>query len=101
MEEGLPLTDLARIVASMRDACAVAGVTMVTGDTKVVDRGKGDQVFINTSGIGLIPEGRRLSIHAARPGDRILLSGTLGDQERACERDEPAFSWRMQPLQPV
>src|ERR1700676_655219 len=79
LEEGLALTDLQRIVASMRQACDEAGVALVTGDTKVVDRGKGDQVFITTSGIGIVPEGRSLSIRAARPGDRILVSGTLGD----------------------
>jgi hydrogenase expression/formation protein HypE len=79
LEEGLPLADLQRIVASMRTACAEAGVALVTGDTKVVDRGKGDQVFITTSGIGVIPEGLFLSIHAARPGDCILVSGTIGD----------------------
>ncbi len=79
LEEGLALTDLARIVASMREACATAGVSLVTGDTKVVDRGKGDQVFITTTGIGRVPEGRSLSIRNARPGDRILLSGTIGD----------------------
>jgi hydrogenase expression/formation protein HypE len=79
LEEGLPLADLQRIVASMRAACCEAGVALVTGDTKVVDRGKGDGVFITTSGLGLVPEGRALSIHAARPGDRILVSGTLGD----------------------
>jgi hydrogenase expression/formation protein HypE len=79
LEEGLPLDDLRRIVASMRAACDEAGVTLVTGDTKVVDRGKGDQVFITTSGIGLVPEGRSLSIRSARPGDRIVVSGTIGD----------------------
>jgi hydrogenase expression/formation protein HypE len=79
LEEGLALADLKRIVASMRAACEEAGVALVTGDTKVVDRGKGDQVFITTSGIGLVPEGVTLSIHNARPGDRILVSGTLGD----------------------
>jgi hydrogenase expression/formation protein HypE len=79
LEEGLPLTDLQRIVASMRQACNEANVALVTGDTKVVDRGKGDGVFITTSGIGLVSEGRSLSIHNARPGDRILVSGTLGD----------------------
>jgi hydrogenase expression/formation protein HypE len=79
LEEGLPLADLQRIVASMRQACAEAHVSLVTGDTKVVDKGKGDGVFITTSGIGLVPEDRSLSIHAARPGDRILVSGTLGD----------------------
>jgi len=79
LEEGLPLDDLKKIVASMRDACNESGVTLVTGDTKVVDRGKGDQVFITTSGIGVAPAGRRLSISAARPGDRVIVSGTVGD----------------------
>lgn len=79
LEEGLPLTVLQRIVASMRAACDEAGVTLVTGDTKVVDRGKGDGVFITTSGIGSVPEGRSLSISRARPGDSIIVSGTLGD----------------------
>jgi hydrogenase expression/formation protein HypE len=79
LEEGLPLADLRRIVASMRQACADAGVMLVTGDTKVVGRGKGDGVFITTSGIGVVPAGRRLSIRNARPGDAVLVSGTLGD----------------------
>ncbi|WP_010587706.1 hydrogenase expression/formation protein HypE [Schlesneria paludicola] len=79
LEEGLLIEDLRRIVASMRTACKDAGVTLVTGDTKVVNRGKGDQVFITTSGIGWIPEGRSLSIHNARPGDQVLISGTIGD----------------------
>ena len=63
----------------MRAACDEAGVALVTGDTKVVDRGKGDQIFITTSGVGLVPAGRNLSIANARPGDAILVSGTLGD----------------------
>lgn len=79
LEEGLPLADLKRIVASMRAACEEAGVALVTGDTKVVDRGKGDKVFITTSGIGIVPDGVALSIRNARPGDRILVSGTVGD----------------------
>jgi hydrogenase expression/formation protein HypE len=79
LEEGLALDDLRRIVASMRAACRAAGVTLVTGDTKVVDRGKGDGVFITTSGIGVVPPGRALSIRNAQPGDRILVSGTIGD----------------------
>ena len=79
LEEGLPLDDLKRILASMRQACAESGVSLVTGDTKVVDRGKGDQVFITTSGIGLVPAERNLSIRSARPGDAILVSGTMGD----------------------
>jgi hydrogenase expression/formation protein HypE len=79
LEEGLAMADLKRIVSSMREACKRAEVSLVTGDTKVVDRGKGDQVFITTTGIGLVPDGRTLSIRAARPGDRILVSGTIGD----------------------
>ncbi|MFO0968224.1 MAG: hydrogenase expression/formation protein HypE [Gemmataceae bacterium] len=83
LEEGLGLTDLRRIVDSMREACDRAGVALVTGDTKVVDRGKGDKVFITTTGIGVLPEGRCLSIRHAKPGDRILLSGTIGDHGMA------------------
>ena len=79
LEEGLLLSDLARIVQSMRVACDAAGVTLVTGDTKVVDRGKGDQVFITTTGLGVVPDGIELSVHAARPGDKVIVSGTLGD----------------------
>jgi hydrogenase expression/formation protein HypE len=79
LEEGLPLADLKRIVASMRQACDDAGVALVTGDTKVVDRGKGAQVFITTAGVGVVPDGVTLSICIARPGDVILVSGSLGD----------------------
>jgi hydrogenase expression/formation protein HypE len=79
LEEGLPLDDLRRIVDSMRQACDEANVQLVTGDTKVVDRGKGDQVFITTSGIGRIDGGRRLSVRNAKPGDKILVSGTIAD----------------------
>jgi hydrogenase expression/formation protein HypE len=82
IEEGLPIQDLRRIVASMRAACDEAGVSLVAGDTKVVDRGKGDKIFITTSGVGMISNGpteRTLSISNARPGDQILVSGTIGD----------------------
>ncbi len=79
LEEGLAIESLKRIVRSMREACEEAGVQLVTGDTKVVDRGKGDEVFITTSGIGIVPAGRHLSIRNARPGDRVLVSGTIGD----------------------
>ncbi|MBF0355188.1 MAG: hydrogenase expression/formation protein HypE [Alphaproteobacteria bacterium] len=79
LEEGLPLADLARIVASMARAAAEAGVAIVTGDTKVVEKGKGDGVFINTTGIGLVPSGVAPSGEKARPNDAILISGTLGD----------------------
>jgi hydrogenase expression/formation protein HypE len=79
LEEGLPIADLERIAVSMRQACAEANVALVAGDTKVVDRGKGDGVFITTTGVGIVPEGRSLSVSAARPGDRIVVSGTIGD----------------------
>jgi hydrogenase expression/formation protein HypE len=78
MEEGLPLDSLERIIASMRSCAEAAGVQVVTGDTKVVDKGKGDGIFINTAGVGVIEH--RLSINpaAVRPGDAILLSGDIG-----------------------
>lgn len=79
LEEGLPLADLKRIAESMRDACAEAGVTLVTGDTKVVDRGKGDHVFITTTGVGVVADDVRLSVRSAQPGDKVLVSGTIGD----------------------
>ncbi len=79
LEEGLPMADLRRIVTSLAEACREADVQLVTGDTKVVDHGKGDQIFITTSGVGLVPAGRKLSIRKARPGDRVLVSGTIGD----------------------
>jgi hydrogenase expression/formation protein HypE len=83
LEEGLALDDLQRIVASMRAAAHEAGVTVVTGDTKVVGKGSGDQVFINTSGIGLVPAGVCISADRAAPGDAVLLSGTVGDHGMA------------------
>jgi len=79
LEEGFPLADLTRIVASMRRACDEARVQLVTGDTKVVEHGQGDGVFITTTGIGFVPTDCHLSIRNAQPGDRVLLSGTLGD----------------------
>ncbi|MGE3538102.1 MAG: hydrogenase expression/formation protein HypE [Candidatus Tectimicrobiota bacterium] len=83
LEEGLPLTDLTRLVHSMQTACAAAGVTLVTGDTKVVNRGSGDQVFITTSGIGLIEHNLVISAEQARVGDAIILSGTIADHGMA------------------
>lgn len=79
IEEGLGIDVLRRVVQSMARAASEAGVPVVTGDTKVVERGKGDGVFINTSGVGLVREGLHLSANQARPGDRVLLSGSLGD----------------------
>jgi hydrogenase expression/formation protein HypE len=83
IEEGLPLETLHRIAASMAQAAAAAGVAIVTGDTKVVERGKGDGVFINTTGIGLVTLGLRLSANQARPGDVVILSGSIGDHGTA------------------
>ena len=79
LEEGLPLADLARIVASMARAATAAGVSVVTGDTKVVERGKGDGVFITTTGVGALPEGLDLGGARARPGDAVLISGSIGE----------------------
>lgn len=79
LEEGFPLADLERIVVSMALAAREAGVPIVTGDTKVVEKGKGDGVFITTTGLGVVPEGVHVSVDKARPGHAILLSGSIGD----------------------
>jgi hydrogenase expression/formation protein HypE len=79
LEEGLLLSDLKRIVVSMGHAAQEAGVPIVTGDTKVVEQGKGDGVFITTTGVGVVPDGQSIGGACARPGDVVLLSGTIGD----------------------
>jgi hydrogenase expression/formation protein HypE len=79
LEEGLALDTLQRVVASVSRAASEAGVWLVTGDTKVVEKGKADGLFINTSGIGRVPPGINLSADQARPGDRIILSGAIGE----------------------
>lgn len=79
LEEGFPVADLKRICKSMAEMAKEAGVHIVTGDTKVVNRGHGDGVFINTSGVGFIPEGVNLSGAFCKPGDKILVTGTMGD----------------------
>jgi len=79
IEEGLPLADLKAIVDAMAEAARTAGVAIVTGDTKVVERGKADGVFITTTGVGVVPDGLALSADRARPGDVVILSGTIGD----------------------
>jgi hydrogenase expression/formation protein HypE len=79
LEEGLALRDLHRILGSVRDSAQEAGVVVAGGDTKVVDRGSADGIFINTSGIGIIPEGVEISSANARPGDVIVVSGPVGD----------------------
>ena len=79
LEEGLPAAELERVVDSMARAASHAGVQLVTGDTKVVNRGKGDKVFITTTGIGVVERGTQLSADRAQPGDKVLLSGFIGD----------------------
>jgi len=83
IEEGFPLADLDRIAASMAAAARQAGVRIVTGDTKVVERGKGDGVFITTTGVGSVPDGIELSPRRIAPGDRILVNGSIGDHGMA------------------
>ena len=78
IEEGFPLDDLQRIVASMARTARKAGVRIVAGDTKVVNRGKADGIFVNTSGIGVMPAGRRIDPALIRPGDKVVLSGAIG-----------------------
>ncbi|MDD5058258.1 MAG: hydrogenase expression/formation protein HypE [Sideroxydans sp.] len=94
LEEGFPLADLQRIVQSMAQASREAGVPIVTGDTKVVEQGKGDGVFITTTGVGVVREGINLSGDLARAGDKILLSGTIGDHGMAImsQREGLTFS---------
>ena len=98
LEEGFPLADLKRIVESMAHAAREAGVPIVTGDTKVVEQGKGDGVFITTTGVGVVPEGVNISGDRARPGDAILVSGTLGDHGVAimAQRESLGFETTIQ-----
>lgn len=79
IEEGFPLRDLERIISSMSEAARQAGVKIVAGDTKVVNRGKADGVFINTSGVGVIPDGIEISSRRIRPGDKVIISGEIGN----------------------
>jgi hydrogenase expression/formation protein HypE len=79
IEEGFSMDVLRRIVESLRGAAESAGVQIVTGDTKVVEKGSADGLFINTTGIGVVPEGLEMSANRARPGDKVLLSGSIGD----------------------
>ncbi len=83
LEEGLPMDTLGKIASSVARACKVAGVQLVTGDTKVVDKGHGDGIFINTTGIGLIPKGVEVAPDRAEPGDAVVLSGPVGDHGMA------------------
>jgi hydrogenase expression/formation protein HypE len=79
LEEGMDLDDLEKIIASIAEASKESGVPIVTGDTKVVPRGKGDKIFINTSGIGLVADNVDISSQNAKAGDNVILSGTMGD----------------------
>lgn len=94
LEEGYPLADLKRIVVSMARAAREAGVPIVTGDTKVVEQGKGDGVFITTTGVGVVRDGVHLAGNLAQPGDKIILSGTIGDHGMAIlsQREGMTFS---------
>ncbi|MHB1172364.1 MAG: hydrogenase expression/formation protein HypE [Lacisediminihabitans sp.] len=83
IEEGLPVATLREIAADMRAAADRAGVSIVTGDTKVVPKGAADRVFITTAGIGVIPDGRQLGAQLVQPGDRVLVSGSIGDHGMA------------------
>lgn len=94
IEEGLPRDELKKITASVRRAAREAKVEIVTGDTKVVNRGSADKLFVNTAGVGLIPEGVNISGSNARPGDKVILSGTIGDHGIAVlsQREGLSFS---------
>ena len=94
LEEGLLMADLDRIAGSMARAARIAGVRIVAGDTKVVPRGTADKIFINTSGIGLVPEGIEVSASLARPGDQVIISGTMADHGMAvmCQREGLALA---------
>jgi hydrogenase expression/formation protein HypE len=83
LEEGLPIGDLERITQSMAKAASEAGVSIVTGDTKVVNHGSADKLFITTAGVGVVPDGVSISASNARPGDVVIVSGTIGDHGMA------------------
>ncbi len=83
LEEGLPIAQLMRITSEMARAASEAGVTIIAGDTKVVERGHGDGCYINTTGIGSLPPGLQIGVDQAKPGDVVLVSGTMGDHGMA------------------
>ena len=94
LEEGFPLESLTRIMDSVARAAREAGVQIVAGDTKVVPRGHADKIFINTSGIGLIPDGVEVGSHNARPGDLILINGPIGDHGMAILSKREGLSFK-------
>lgn len=93
LEEGFSIDDLRRICRSMADTAREAGVRIITGDTKVVERGRGDGVYINTAGVGEVPEGVELSSSSCRPGDKVIISGTLGDHGIAVMSEREGLSF--------
>jgi hydrogenase expression/formation protein HypE len=95
IEEGLPFEELARVVQSIKITAAEASVSIVTGDTKVVNRGKADKLFINTAGIGVVPPEVNISGCNARPGDVIMLSGSIGDHGMAIMARREGFSFNV------
>ena len=93
IEEGFPMDSLRRVLVSMAGAAVKAGVRIVTGDTKVVDKGKGDGIFINTSGIGAIRHGINLGARMVRPGDKVIISGTIGNHGVAVMSERNGLSF--------
>jgi len=94
IEEGFPIADLKRIVASMGAAAKASGVSVVTGDTKVVNKGSCDKLFINTTGIGVVPDNVAISAHNLHPGDKIILSGTIADHGMAIMTSREGLSFQ-------
>ena len=94
LEEGLPLVELETIVKSMAESARKAGVLIVCGDTKVVQKGQCDKIFINTSGVGFIPEGINVSCRNLKPGDAVILSGTIGDHGMAVMTTREGLSFQ-------
>lgn len=94
IEEGFPREDLERILSSMREAAREAGVEVITGDTKVVERGAAEGIYINTAGVGIVPEGVDVRSDGSRPGDQVILSGPIGEHEIAVLIARGEFSLR-------
>ncbi|MDI3280200.1 MAG: hydrogenase expression/formation protein HypE [Bacillota bacterium] len=93
IEEGLRIAELERVVASIAAACQEAGVKIITGDTKVVARGQADGLYINTTGIGLVPEGVDLGGEKVRPGDAVIVSGPIGEHGIAVLSEREGIAW--------
>ena len=98
IEEGLPLDELERVLVSVQAAAREAQVQIVTGDTKVVNKGSADKLFVNTAGVGTVPEGIDISGSNAKPGDKVILSGTIGDHGIAVlsQREGLGFSTQLE-----